>query len=64
MLMLPKNTSASAVKLAEMAGEVCEGMMISSEAKSGESDWPVALRESREDRRYIRRAIVACGMAR
>jgi len=58
-----KDMTVSALKLAEMVENLCEEA-ISSVAESGDADRSEALREFREDRRYIRRAIGACGMAR
>ena len=55
--------NVSALKLAEMAESLCEEA-ISSVAESGNADRSGTMREFRKDRRYIRRAIVACGMAR
>ncbi len=57
------DVNVSALKLAEMAESLCEEA-ISSVAESGEADRSGTMREFRKDRRYIRRAIVACGMAR
>lgn len=58
-----KDASVSVLKLAKMAEQMCEEL-ISSVAESGEADQPEALREYREDRRYIRRAVAACAVAR
>lgn len=58
-----KDVTVSALRPVELAEQMCEEA-ISSVAEFGEADRSEALREYREDRRYIRRAVVACGMAR